>query len=103
MPIGDTKKCNAGCDESTVHECVIDVDNCGCECESETRQEIGCARYVSVLFYCVRPSSSFASPSAIRRLGLGPPSNYLLYAGATNKMNRPFKIITLLICRYVNE
>jgi hypothetical protein len=23
-------------------------------------------------FYCVRPSSSFASPSSIRRLGLGP-------------------------------
>lgn len=66
------KKWNTGCDESTVHECVIDVDDCGCECESETRQEIGCAHYVSVFFYCVRPSSSFASPSSIRRLGLGP-------------------------------
>jgi hypothetical protein len=54
-----TKKCNAGCDESLVHECVIGVDNCGCECESETWQAIGCVHYVSVLLYCVRASSSF--------------------------------------------
>ena len=71
-PSGDTKKCNAGCDESTLQECVIDVDECRCECESETPQAIVCAHYVSVLFYCVPPSSSSVSPSSICRLGLDP-------------------------------
>jgi hypothetical protein len=47
MPVGDKKMEHrmqwVFC---TVHECVIDVKNCRCKCESEMRQAIVCARYV---------------------------------------------------------